>query len=82
MFFPSGISRGKLYGRLHGSYCFWLAFLKVTDANRKSLASALKAPGSDAALAQKGPALPGDPSGPGCAHPHSNPAVWGRLARA
>ena len=35
-----------------------LASLVVTDANRKSLASALEAPGSDAALAQDGPALP------------------------
>ena len=35
-----------------------LASLVVTDANRKSLASALEAPGSDAALAQEGPALP------------------------
>ena len=35
-----------------------LASLVVTDANRKSLASALEAPGSDAALAQEGAALP------------------------
>ena len=35
-----------------------LASLVVTDANRKSLASALEAPGSDAALAHEGPAPP------------------------
>ena len=66
---PSSIPRGKLHGRLHESYCFsasqagqvaaaGLASLVVTDANRKSLASALEAPGSDAALAQEGAALP------------------------
>ena len=27
-------------------------------------------------------ACPLSPSGPGCARPHSDPAVWGRLARA
>ena len=34
--------------------------IAVTDASRKSLASVLEAPGSDAALAQAGPSIPAD----------------------
>ena len=49
-----------------------LACLVGTDANRKSLASALEAPGSDAALTQEGAALP-----PQCALAPPHAAVGG-----